>query len=204
MSHFLDLLMLTFIPLFVALDPVGVIPIYIGLTARMEPKERRRVNLEALTTALGVTILFFFGGKLIFAILHITQYDFQVAGGGLLLVLAVIDIVQSGKERRQPPHGTGVGVVPLGMPLIVGPAVLTTMLILSDLYPTSVGRAALGVSVLLNIGLVVLLFTQAARLAHLIGTGGMMAVSKLFGLLLAALGVMMVRKGIEGMLGVLQ
>ena len=201
MSEFLHALVLTFIPIFVAIDPVGITPIYIGVTAELTGEQRRRVIREAFLTAMLLSAGFLVAGKALFAALNITQYDFQVGGGLILLGLAVIDIVQTGKQRRRGEATASLGVVPLGTPLIVGPAVLTTLLLLADLHPTLTGRAALGVSLLANILLVVVLFTQAERLARVFGQGGMSAVSKVFSLFLAAIAVMMVRRGVTGMMG---
>ena len=156
---------------------------------------------EAFATAVILSAGFLVAGKGMFAVLNITQYDFQVGGGMILLGLAVIDIVQTGKERRRQDISTTLGVVPLGTPLIVGPAVLTTLLLLTDLYPTPMGRIALGTALLANILVVMVLFWQAERLGRLFGQGGMSAVSKVFSLFLAAIAVMMIRRGVMGMIG---
>ena len=200
MDEFFAALVLTFMPIFVAIDPVGITPIYVGVTAELTSGQRRKVIWEAFLTALILSVGFLFAGKVLFAALNITKYDFQAGGGLILLAIAVIDIVQTGKARRRGEIAGSLGVVPLGTPLIVGPAVLTTLLLLADLHPSAAGRIALGVSLLANILLVIVLFSQADRLTRLFGQGGMSAVSKVFSLFLAAIAVMMIRRGIMGMI----
>jgi multiple antibiotic resistance protein len=127
--------LLAIVALFVAVDVLGVLPVYIGLTAGLPAEERKRLPWQSSMTATAVGIGFLLVGDPIFRVLGVTVGDFQVAGGILLLVLALHDLLTPGKVLRRPTPG--VGVVPLGTPLIAGPAVLTTLLILvqSQGYP---------------------------------------------------------------------
>jgi multiple antibiotic resistance protein len=181
-----------FIPLFVAVDPLGVIPVYLGLTEGMPPRELRRVIGLTIFTAVAVAILFLFLGKGIFIFLGISEYDFRIAGGIILLLLS-LDMVLSGHEREQRWDRT-IGVVPLGVPLIVGPASITTLLIQIDSYPLAWVIASLAA----NLGIVAAVFIYARLIARVLGTGGMRALSKIIGLFLAAIAVMMMRVGIQG------
>lgn len=186
---------LAFIPLFVAVDAVGVLPIFVSLTEKMKPKQRRKVILKSLLTAICLAIGFIFLGRGIFNLLNITVADFMVAGGILLFCIAIIDLLNPAKKRRIP--DPDLGFVPLGTPLIVGPAVLTTSLLMLDTY----GLLPTLISVLVNIILAGIIFWSANMFIRILGIAGTRALSKVTSLLLAAIAVMMIRKGMVIMLG---
>lgn len=188
-------IILAFIPLFVAVDAVGVLPIFVSLTHGLTRREKSKIILQSITTALCLAAGFIFLGKAVFKFLGITVEDFMVAGGVILFCIAIIDILNPGKQRRIPAQE--LGVVPLGTPLIVGPAVLTTSLMIISEY----GLYATLVSVFLNVLLAGMLFSFSQILIKGLGEGGAKALSKVMSLLLAAIGVMMIRKGIIQMLG---
>lgn len=182
---------MSFIPLFVAVDAIGVLPIFVSLTEGMEEKARTKVILQSMCTATGLAIGFVLVGKLIFKFLGITIGDFMIAGGAILFCLAIIDMVSATKERRIP--GPELGAVPLGTPLIAGPAVLTTsMLVVSQhgIVPTVISLVA-------NILLAGLLMKLSSSLMGFLGEAGSKALSKITSLLLAAIAVMLMRKGLE-------
>jgi len=184
---------LAFIPLFVAMDPIGIIPLYISFTQQMDSRDRRRVTLEALGAAFVVTMAFMFVGKALFRILGITIPDFQIAGGLLLVVMSVQDLVSSTKELRDPGPNVEVGVVPLGIPLIAGPAVLATELLLLQQHGATITVLALVANLAVtSIGLML-----ATTITRLLRTGGVRAISKIFSILMAAIAIMMIRVGIE-------
>ena len=112
---------LSFIPIFVAIDVLGLVPIFLSLTSDMKPPEKKKLITDATFTALAVSLVFLFGGRLIFNFMGITENDFRVGGGIVLLVLAVIDLTFTGDKTNRAPQ-TSVGVVPIGIPLIIGPA----------------------------------------------------------------------------------
>jgi multiple antibiotic resistance protein len=185
---------LSFIPLFVAIDVLGLIPLYLSLTEAMDQQARNKLTTDASMTALIASIIFLFGGKLIFNYLGITEYDFRVAGGIVLLVLAVVDLINPTEEHRVP--SKTVGVVPIGIPLIIGPAALTTILIVVDQY----GYLAAILALLSNLFIVWLVFRYATRLIDLMGEGGSKAVAKVAALFMAAIAVMMIRGGLTAMI----
>src|SRR5215213_3893776 len=100
-----------FIPLFVAIDPLGLVPVFLSVTDGMDAARRRRTSFEAVTSASVICIGFMFLGDAIFRFLGITVNDFRIAGGVILLVLAVIDLLIVGKPALNPEEM--VGVVPL-------------------------------------------------------------------------------------------
>jgi len=189
---------LTFIPLFVAMDTVGNLPIFLALTQGIEPKQRRHVVHLATFTALGVGLGFVAIGKAIFLLLGIEVADFLVAGGIILLTLAIRYLI-TGKiaETKDLPGSDMVGIVPLGTPLVVGPAVLTTLLLLIDQHFIAI----VVLSFILNLVIQWLLFRQADRIVNLLGNTGVSATSKIVMLLLAAIAVKMIRQGVLTILG---
>ena len=138
MEVFLNLLRdfgLTFVPLFVAMDAVSAVPILLAITHDMTDRQRTRVIRYGMITALALGIVFIVIGKAIFSFLGITVSDFLIAGGAILFLLAAKELVIGKMFEAQAALGDHtVGVVPLGTPLVVGPAVLTTLLILVDQY----------------------------------------------------------------------
>ncbi len=181
--------LLAFIPVFVAIDPIGLVAIFMGLGTSASQEDRRRQAFLGLLTGLLVSIGFIFLGKAIFAALGITVADFQVAGGLILLALAVRELVGYGRVDRD--TDDEFGVVPLGMPLIAGPALLTALLILID----SVGVVYTLVSLIVNLGIVALALCNAGRFARLMGKQGLRGISKIIALLLAAIAISLIRRG---------
>lgn len=181
---------LAFIPLFVAVDAIGVLPIFVSLTEELDKKEKIKVIFQSLVTAICLAIGFIFLGQAIFRFLNITVGDFMIAGGILLFCIAIIDILSPVKRRRIP--SKELGSVPLGTPLIVGPAVLTTSLIVMQQY----GLAPTLIAVLANVLLAGLIFLFSQIIIRIVGIAGSRALSKIAALFLAAIAVMMVRRGI--------
>jgi multiple antibiotic resistance protein len=188
---YLEPYLLTFIPLFVAVDVIGLLPVYLSLTEGFSQESRMRVLWQSLLTATIVAVVFVFIGKLIFSILGITVADFKIAGGLILLVLAIMDLLKESTEWRVGKET--MGIVPIGVPLIVGPAVLTTVIMFTDIH----GLLPTLVSLLINLAIVGILFFYVDSILSFIGKGGAKAVSKVVSLLLAAIAVMMIRQGLE-------
>lgn len=191
-------LALTFVPLFFAMDAVGNLPIFLALTQEIEPKHRRRAVHLATLTALGVGLGFVAIGKAIFSLLGIEVADFLMAGGIILLILAIRYLI-IGKmvETQDVSASETVGVVPLGTPLVVGPAVLTTLLLLIGKYRIYIVLS----SFILNLVVQWVLFRQADRIVDFLGRTGANAISKIIMLLLAAIAVKMIREGVLTILG---
>lgn len=190
----METFLLAFIPLFVAIDVFGVLPLFVSLTDEMDDKRRKMLTLEATLTAFVISLVFLAAGKLLFSFLGITESDFRVGGGIVLLVLAVNDLLFS-KERKRDPESS-VGVVPIGIPLIMGPAALTTIIILVDSY----GYGWTIASLLVNMLIVLVVFMQSKVIARVMGKAGSRAVAKVIALFLAGIAVMMIRSGIAEML----
>ncbi|MEN9662037.1 MAG: hypothetical protein RL324_986 [Verrucomicrobiota bacterium] len=181
-----------FIPIFVAVDPIGLAAIFLGLGRGLPLAARQRVARQATLTGGGVALLFVLLGQSIFVALGITVQDFQVAGGLILFIIAAREIAMSGMIQREQPT-VDFGVVPLGMPLIAGPALITTLLLLTRSHGLTVTLTALAV----NLGIVVLTFAGSEFLGRTVGATGLRAVSKVIALLLAAIAVSMIRRGLS-------
>ena len=180
---------LAFIPVFVAIDPIGLVAIFMGLGTSASREQRKRQAFLGIFTALCVAVGFIFLGKIIFAALGITVADFQVAGGLILLGLAGRELLGLGPHDRG--GGDEFGVVPLGMPLIAGPALLTALLVLVD----TVGLLFTLLSLLINLALVAVAFCNADQFTRWMGKQGLRGASKIIALLLAAIAVSLIRRG---------
>src|SRR2546429_3592176 len=120
--------LLAFIPVFVAIDPIGLVAIFMGLGTSASHEHRKRQAFLGLVTGLLIAVGFIFLGKAIFAALGITVADFQVAGGLILLALAVRELVDFGRAARA--GAKEFGICPPGRPLSPGPQLFTALLIL--------------------------------------------------------------------------
>ena len=190
MEDIIRILPNTFIPLFVATNIFMLLPIFISLTREMAKLKKKVVIRDSILTAIIVSFLFIALGELIFRILGITTDDFKIAGGIVLLVFAVRDLVHSGEERMKP--DIKVGVVPIGVPLIVGPAVLTNILLLADHF----GVVPTLVALVINLFIVWITLINAERIINVVGKGGIIGIAKVMALLLASIAIMMIRIGV--------
>jgi multiple antibiotic resistance protein len=182
---------LCFVPLFVAVDAIGLLPLFINLTEGIEKKQIRKIIVQSMITALVVAIAFIAVGTGIFRFLNITVADFMIAGGTLLFVISIRDIL-AGEKKINIVDLDSVGAVPIGVPLITGPAVLTTSLLLISEHSAVMTSLALAANILIVGGM----FFIAPLINRVLGKTGSKAISKIISLLLAAIGVMIVRRGI--------
>jgi len=180
-----------FIPLFVALDGVGLLPLYWAMAQRLSPAQRRRAVTEAVLTACVVAIGFLLVSRWVLEFLGLTLPDLMIAAGTILLVLSLRDLLLPEKTPRH--ASDSPGVVPLGVPLLAGPAVLTTLLLARDRYGWWVSLLAL----IVNLVVVWIILRSASWLMKRLGREGAQAVSKVFSLILTAFGVMLIRQGLS-------
>ena len=196
MTDFWQSLLLTFVPLFIVIDAIGNLPFVIALTDDCDKEERRRIINLATATAAGVGLIFLFLGRFILDAMNISVGAFAISGGIILLIFAIRymttgHMVEVIKEEM-------VAVVPIGTPLTVGPATITTLLLLSTQFPIYIVLIAF----ILNIFIAWITFVLSGFFIRVMGRGGLRAVSRVFSLLLAALAVNMVIRGLE-LIGVL-
>jgi len=186
----LNNILLALIPIFVAVDALGLLPMYISFSQKLTPHGKRQLIMQSILTALLLAVAFIFVGRTLFHLLGITVEDFMIAGGAILFTLAITDLLTATKQRRMPQ--SDLGIVPLGTPLIAGPAVLTSSVIII----TQFGLIPTLISVVVNILFAGVVFAMADSLIRVLGQAGVKALSKITSLFLAAIGVMMVRRGV--------
>lgn len=194
--------LLCFIPLFVAMDPPGILPVFFRLTAGCTSAQRKRLVMLAIPSATAIGLIFFVAGRPILDFLHIKVFDLQIAGGILLFLYALMDLVVPGKPAVNAPAGAAPstdnapGIVPLATPIIVGPAVMTLGLVMVDKYGLAMTSSAL----IANILILFAIMMASDLILRFFPMQAMNAASKVIDLLLAAIGVMLVREGIVALL----
>lgn len=180
----------SFVGIFVAMDVVGTLPMYVQQTTDFSGKERVRVVNTSIAVAFVVALLFLFLGDSVFKYLGITMSDFKISGGIVLLLISLFDLLGSSEVKSRASGQTGV--VPLAVPLITGPAVITTLIYQGAHLGYTVTLGALT----LNYLIAWQCLAQSVRITHFIGRDGTVVVSKIAALLLAAIAVSMIRGGI--------
>lgn len=188
-----------FTALFVVIDPIGLAPLFIALTAGMSVGQRWRIALRATAVAAGILILFTFAGEAVLTFLGISMPAFRIAGG-LLLFLTALDMLFDRRAKRREDTAESdapddPSVFPLALPLIAGPGAIATMILLAD------GASAAGIASAIGVMFAVLLlclgfFALAAPVERLLGPVGINVVTRLLGMLLAALSVQFVLDGL--------
>ena len=192
-----------FVTLFVVIDPVGLAPIFIALTPDMSAAERRRIGLRALVVAAILLMIFGLVGEAILTGIGISLPAFRIAGGLLLFLTALDMLFERRTERREgqaeaDPPGHDPSVFPLAMPLLAGPGALATMILLVG-EGQGIGHVVMINAMMLAVlGIAMLLFVLATPLARALGRTGTMVVTRLLGMLLAALSVQFVIDGLIG------
>lgn len=195
----------TFVVLFVVLDPIGVAALFAILTPELAARERRRIALKAVALASMILLVFFVGGDALLGALGVSVPAFRIAGGVLLFMLA-IDMVfarQSGLrsttqgEQREARHKQDITVFPLAFPLIAGPGALTSVLLMASNWKEAWMFGAM-LAVLLSVLLLTLLaLLMSPFILRGLGETGVNVISRLFGLILAAMAVQFVIDGLR-------
>lgn len=179
-----------FFALFVALDIIGVVPMYLSMTRDLGYLERNKVVDTSMLVATIVAVIFIFVGQTTFKHLGINLYDFKMAGGLVLLLVSLADLV-GGPEAVNRSSGS-TGIVPLAVPLITGPGVLTTVILHVGTKGYLISIAAL----LLNYALAWIILRKCESVTRIIGKDGTVVISKIAALLLTAIAVAMMRSGV--------
>ncbi len=185
-------IILALIPIFVAIDVFGVLPIYLDFVRDTDSDEEKKIRKNSLVTAFSVGIGFLLLGKSLFSAMGISIYDFEMAGGILLLIISINNLLSEKPKLYASADKADLGVVPIGVPLIVGPGVLTTLLIITGIYGYLVVTAAF----IINLLIVYIVLKKTKLILKYLGKTGSNAAGKLAALLLAAYAVMMIRVGV--------
>jgi multiple antibiotic resistance protein len=193
----------SFVTLFVTIDPPGLAPLFLALTAGMSRSERLQVANRATVTAFAVLVLFAVAGLGILSVFGITIHAFRIAGGVLLFFIAFEMIFEKRQDRKEKSaeiargdHIRRIAIFPLAIPLIAGPGAISATILLSGTYSDVLERLVLIAIVAVNIAVAWLVFVAAERLDHLLGATGRTVLTRLLGLILAALAVQFVADGV--------
>lgn len=206
----MDLLLHTFVTLFIVLDPIGLAPMFLALTPGDNAASQRRMAVRGTAVASLILLVFFFTGDGLLRILGIGLPAFRIAGGILLFLLAIEMIFarQSGlrsttaREQHEAEHKSDISIFPLAFPLIAGPGALTTVLLMAS-TPTTPAMFTGMLAILLGVLAITLVsLLLAPQLLRVLGETGSNVIGRMFGLILAALAVQYVLDGVrEGLLG---
>ncbi len=188
---------LTFVPLFIVIDALGVLPFLVSIEQGMTGREKMRVINTAVITATIIGLVFLFFGQAILDVMNISPGSFAIAGGLILLILSIKymttgHMIEMIKEEM-------VAVVPIGTPLTAGPATIATLLLLATQFPLWIVL----VSFVLNMGITWVIFALGNQISRFLGQGGLRAFSRVFSLLLAAIAVSMIIDGL-GLVGIIK
>lgn len=199
----LDLAATVFVTLFVVIDPVGLAPLFLALTRGMGQEQRISIGLRAIGIAFVLLALFGFAGEALLGAVGIGIPAFRIAGG-LLLFLTAVDMLF---EKRQPRREKSVHeaealpdptVFPLATPLIAGPGALATMILLIGQHPGDIAaQATVYLTMTLVLAICWLFFRLSGAIEHVLGPTGINVVTRLLGMLLAALAVQFVLQGLR-------
>jgi multiple antibiotic resistance protein len=194
MKTFLDSFVLTFLPLFIVIDTIGTLPIVMSLSEGMTRQQRNRMIHVAILTATIVGLVFLFFGQFILKVMNISPGALTIAGGVILFILSIRYLL-TGRVIDEANREEMLAIVPIGTPLVVGPATITTLLLLVTQFPLYVVLISLAV----NLVIAWVVFLAGNRIVSFLGKGGLKAVSQVFNLLLAAIAVSMILHGLESL-----
>ena len=204
MADLIDTLPLiwAFATLFVVIDPIGLAPIFVALTQGVEPKKRKAIGMRACMIAFVILALFGFFGESVLGFAGISMPAFQIAGGALLFLTALEMLFELRAKRRSAKgdeDDQDPSVFPLATPLIAGPGAIASIILLTN---EAQGNLLQQISVILVMGAVVftafVLFMLAGLMERALGQTGILVVSRVLGMLLAALAVQFILNGLLG------
>jgi multiple antibiotic resistance protein len=187
---FISDLVKAIIALFIIVDPLGNIPIFIGLTEKIEPSQRKKIYNVAVLVGVILLLVFAFLGQEILNIFGLSIYSFEIAGGILLLIIS-IRILVSGTMRENVESPESLGAVPIAMPLLVGPGAITTTIFNLQAYGTAIAIAA--VVVVLAITWIILRFINGVY--RILGKTGSLVIARVMALLIAAIAIQYILTG---------
>ena len=186
----------TFLTLVVIMDPIGAAPIFIAMTARLAPEERRRAAIRAVIFAGLLVLGFALVGRLVLEYLHVSVESLSIAGG-LLLLLVALEMLRG--LDSAPESTEDVALVPLATPLVAGPGAIATVIVLVQNNPDVGGRIGVLGGILLALGVVGASLLLAERLGRVLPASLIGFLTRVFGLLLSAIAVQLVVDGVRGL-----
>jgi multiple antibiotic resistance protein len=186
----------TVLTLFVILDPPGLLPVFLGLTRGMPAEARRASARNAAVVAFGIICVFAVFGRFILDYLHITIEALQVSGG-LLLLLVAMQLLTGSAENEALESGTNIAIVPLGIPLLAGPGSIVAMMLAVDAARGDMwGYVTVGTALVTAMFLVWVFLRFAGGIRRVLRESGTVLLTRIAGMLLAAIAVQMLADGI--------
>lgn len=211
----LSLLLASFVTFFVAIDPVAMAPMFTTMTARMTPEWRRQMAIKSVTIATGILLAFAFGGAWLLEQIHVSIDAFRIAGGLLLFLIAVDMLFEKRSERRDeraekvaaeqakhPEHQDDISVFPLAIPLIAGPGAIASIMLFFAEHEGLTERGMILLGVGANLALCLTAFLLSGPLSKIMGPTVGSMLTRVFGILLAALAAQFVVDGIKNAFGI--
>lgn len=204
-QDFIRFALAAFVTLLVVVDPPGVVPIFVALTKEEPPARRRKILIRAVLIAFGVALFFLFAGRAVLSYLGVSVHAFAISGGILLFATAMPMLfghragLQAADDRERGSKGHDISVFPLAIPMLSGPGVIATILLLTSQVqgdPRRLAGIALATALVFLVTLVSLYL--GSRLMALLGEGGVHIATRVMGIVLAALAVQYVLNGISG------
>ena len=191
-----------FFTLFVVIDPIGLAPLFVAMTNGMTPAQRRAIGVRACVTGAGILTVFGFFGEAVLGGIGIGMPAFRISGGILLFLTALDMLFDRRTKRRQDQSENDAptddpSIFPLAMPLIAGPGAMATMILLAGQGNGALDTLAFAAVMLAVVGCVFVMFLLATPIERLLGDTGTNVVTRLMGMLLAALSVQFVLDGLE-------
>ena len=201
----MDAALSAFVTLFVIVDPVGLAPLFVALTQGADGAERRAIGLRACLVAAGVLTLFGLLGEAVLGFVGISMPAFRIAGGALLFLTALEMLFERRTERREDRADDprpDPSVFPLAIPLIAGPGAIASMILLAgEAGSDPLALLVLHLTMLGVVATALVLFLMAPLIEAALGRTGIVVVTRLLGMLLAALSVQFVLDGLADALG---
>ena len=195
-----EFLLTSFVALFIIIDPIGLTPVFIAITQGMDDTLRRKVALRSVLVSAFVISLFIVGGETVLGFIGISMPAFRIAGGILLFLTALDMLFQRRSKRRENQTEKELvddpSVFPLAIPLIIGPGAIATVILIAGAKPGLVGIASTVFITALVLLTVFVFFSAASRIEKLLGKTGIDVLTRLLGMLLAALAVQFVIEGL--------
>ena len=185
-----------FVTLFVIMDPVGTVPVFVALTGAEPPKQRARMARQAVLVSLGVIVAFALFGQSLLDYLHVSLPALQCAGG-LLLLLVALELLTGKAEEPSTRGDVNVALVPLGTPLLAGPGAIVATMVFVQRAETAVDFIALAAGIVAVHLALWLAMRFSSLVIWVLGTGGVTIVTRIAGLLLSAIAVQLVADSVR-------
>lgn len=182
--------------LLLIMDPLGNLPIFMSVLKHLDPKRRRVVLIREMVIALGLMLIFLFAGERILAFLNLRTETVSISGGIVLFLIAIRMIFPSQESNSSGlPAGEEPFLVPMAIPLVAGPSILATLMLLSHQYPDQLPHLTLALCIAWGISFIILLMSDL--FLRLLGEKGVAALERLMGLILVMLSTQMFLDGIR-------